>query len=227
MKYAASVLCALPLSLPHNLSLLFVANAMSLSYVTEAYIYEGVKCFFSKKVKKKWSHKESFPGSLTVWSVSKSLTLWPQTQNFYWSPAQLRDKRWKPSSRDAEALRQYGNSGTGNLLLFFHLPLLILWVNKSPRTQMDKRLTRLYSSLFPRSSSSSLRRRQSDLQGGHTHRWRERKSAPVDSSAVSTEAEFASIANTYSGRNVSRFSLSSSDAKLQRLQRGQREQWIA
>lgn len=79
-------------------------------------------------------------------------------------------------------------------------------------TPLSSRLTRLYSSLFPRSSSSSLCRRESDLRrGGETQRW------------ATAEAEFIGrLANTYSGRNVSRFSRSSSDAKLERLQKGRR-----
>lgn len=80
-------------------------------------------------------------------------------------------------------------------MLLFSLSLLVLWVNKSTRTQTDKRLTRLYSSLFPRSSSSSLCRRESDLQeaeGGAGGRRRERDSALVNSSAASAEEEFIS-----------------------------------
>lgn len=37
-----------PLVLPPNHLLLFVADTISLNYATEAVIYEGVKCYFSK-----------------------------------------------------------------------------------------------------------------------------------------------------------------------------------
>lgn len=104
----------------------------------------------------------------------------------------------------------------GNLFV-----LLILCLNTFPRVHENKqtnKLTKLYSSLFPRSSSSSLWSIESDLWMSHGRE--ERGSAPVVRlNTICWHIAFIlQPLNTYSGRNVSRFSLSSSDAKLERLQ---------
>lgn len=48
MSFQTTDCASSPLVLPPNHLLLFVADTISLNYATEAVIYEGVKCYFSK-----------------------------------------------------------------------------------------------------------------------------------------------------------------------------------
>lgn len=113
---------------------------------------------------------------------------------------------WKLFSRDAKLLRQYKNGKEMRNVLFCS------FCESASVVSRKRKLTKLYSSLFPRSSSSSLWSIDSDL-------WRWKRGQRLTACSTTwTTLLTQYILNTYSGRDVSRFSRSSNEPKLERLQ---------
>lgn len=84
-------------------------------------------------------------------------------------------------------------------------------------------LTRLYSSLFPTSSSSSLCSWERDLTEAtdNIEAWNQ-----IHTNSKRTHTHTILAWCTYSGKYVSMFSRSSSDTKLTRLERTGKEKWL-